>query len=253
MLPEEILYTIFGFLDVKELIVCSHICSQWRRICLDKLLWLQKAELFGPESPIEQFINWRKLLCMKGTYNILTRKKIIRGIVISNSGMCKAYNYGVIFLEKYHNSYRENEVYYRPYPLYNSIKYIKNHLSCYYGDKDEDEYYFYRIEIDNRVPNENIPDMIENFIGMSRKYPFIDIFVFVCTREIIEVITPLVSGLDLTIKIFHQDKWENVTEWISEIVWKRDFMCGSTFCLKKLPSLSELSILSRYKSELVTC
>ncbi|AKI78888.1 putative F-box protein [Acanthamoeba polyphaga mimivirus] len=250
MLPEEILFMVFGFLDVKELIACSHTCSQWSRICLDKLLWLQKAELFGPESPIEQFINWRKLLCMGGSYNILTRKKIIRGIAISNSGMCKAYNYGVIFLEKYHNSYRENEVYYKPYPLFDSIKYIENILSCSYGN--EDPYYFYRIDIDNRVPNENIPDMIKNFIGMSKKYPFINIFAFVCTQEKIQVITPLVSGLNLTMKIFHQDRWENVSEWISEVIWKRDFMCGSTFCLKKLPSLSELSVLSRYESELVT-
>nr|WBF70317.1 putative ankyrin repeat protein [Megavirus caiporensis] len=60
MLPEEIWYNIFIFLDINGLIKLSNVCSQFRRICLDENLWCQKAEFIKGQSVIDQYAKWKK-------------------------------------------------------------------------------------------------------------------------------------------------------------------------------------------------
>ena len=51
-LPDEVLLKILGYLEVKNLILCSHVSKKLRNISQDKSFW-QKTNLYNKVVPID--------------------------------------------------------------------------------------------------------------------------------------------------------------------------------------------------------
>ena len=75
VLPTEILTKIFGYLKIKELILCEHVCQRWKlTISNDLTLWSKtKVNLLRKQVPIS-FLN--KIICQGVKYLSLQHGRV---------------------------------------------------------------------------------------------------------------------------------------------------------------------------------
>ncbi|BCS82582.1 F-box [Cotonvirus japonicus] len=262
MLPEEILYYIFNSFTIKQLIKCSQVCSQFRRICLDETIWQKKAEIIGTESVIIQYAKWRKQLkkytgkrivierlaktgeeiittfSKNHVFDTLVNKTIVPGILIDCYGSNTKF---IIDSSKkiYSSFHRKNEIRLEYYPLAR-LNEIKHDLRR-----------FYIIVIPASI-NDDVHkiNLAQYYLNVQKIYYWINIFAIICSPSDNNILrNNLYTEFHNTkIKIFNDQQYNDVFEWISKMVWMDDFRFGTTFCQKNIPTRNKLLKLTTDKS-----
>lgn len=250
MLPEEIWYNIFIFLDINGLIKLSKVCSQFRRICLDENIWCQKAEFIRGQSIIEQYARWRKKLgqntgcdcaieCLgKNGENIITKFSnnyafdtltnyaLIPGIMINELNHIEQ---SIISpLNKTYTSFhRTNQFRLESYANLTKLINIKHDLRR-----------FYILVIPS---NHSGINMIQYYLNTQYNPHWINIFAIVCLDHQKNILlTHKFNKLDVKIKFFNFNQYPKMFQWIAEMVWIDDFKFNCDFCLKQIPDRKEL-------------
>ncbi|AVG46679.1 F-box [Acanthamoeba polyphaga mimivirus] len=254
MLPEEIWYNIFIFLNINELIKFSKVCSQFRRICLDEYIWCQKAEFIKGQSIIEQYAKWKKKLKYDTSFNcaierlgkngekiitrfsknytldILTNDTLIPGIMIDpfnniNQSMSNALN------KIYSSFHRKNIFRLDSYAVTKSVN-IKHDLRR-----------FYIIVV---PPNyEDSINLVQYYLNTQNDRYWINIFAIICSPNDQNILLKHKFNIfDAKTKIFDFNQYPNIFRWIAKMVWIDDFKFGQEFCPKQIPTRKELHDLT---------
>ncbi|AEX62025.1 putative F-box protein [Megavirus courdo7] len=250
MLPEEIWYYIFIFLNINGLIKLSKVCSQFRRICLDENLWYHKAEFIRGQSIIEQYARWKKKIrqnfgsnCAmerlgKTGENIITRFSnnytfdtlvnytLIPGIIINPLNHDKTSILDSI-KKTYISFHRTNKFRLKSYANLTKLTNIKHDLRR-----------FYILVIPS---NHSGINMIQYYLNTQYNHDWINIFAIVCSDHQKNILlTHKFNKFDAKIKFFDFDQYTKMFQWIADMVWIDDFKFNCDFCLKQIPDRKEL-------------
>ncbi|AKI79861.1 putative F-box protein [Acanthamoeba polyphaga mimivirus] len=230
LLPEEMVYYVFCFLDLSSFIKCSHVCKKWRRISDDEKLWNLYGEFFGPRKKIDGYIIWRRqikkytvshdnylyknLIKFTKTYGVVVTNDSIKQSIISKSS--------ISIRNSYHRKTKFTLTYYRPNK---SIKQINNDYKM-----------FYIVDIPEYYTSEQKEYMIQKYTNVSYYYDWINIFVFICSSIDVPYVTSITNKVSARIRVITIDEINNAFDWIGKMVWREDLMYNSLFCPKEIPS-----------------
>ncbi|AVL94245.1 putative F-box protein [Megavirus vitis] len=253
MLPEEIWYYIFIFLNINGLIKLSKVCSQFRRICLDENLWYHKAEFIRGQSIIEQYARWKKKIrqnfgsnCAmerlgKTGENIITRFSnnytfdtlvnytLIPGIIINPLNHDKTSILDSI-KKTYISFHRTNKFRLDSYSGLTKLTNIKHDLRR-----------FYIIVI---PPNyNNSINLVQYYLNAQKDRYWVIVFAIICLPHHKILLThkfDKFNKFDAKIKFFDFNQYTKMFQWIADMVWIDDFKFNCDFCLKQIPDRKEL-------------
>ena len=249
-IPVEIWYYIFDLLSENELIKTSWICKQFRVICLDKTIWKKRAYFLEEEPIVLQYVKWRKQVKYenKADYNCgienlsitgeriirtpsknylfdkLTMNTLIPGILVTSNTNKEIMN---LSKKKYRHFHRINIFRLDKYSLTTEVKYLKHDMRR-----------FYIIEIPSNYDKYKSIRLIKKYMDVQNDYDWVNIFAIVCSKNLVKKNELVIY--DSKVRIFEEENYVKVFEWIIKMIWIDNFKDSTTYCPKKIPTRKEL-------------